>query len=80
MLELYRRLLAERRTNPALGEGTLSWDATPPEVLSFVRGGALRCVVNFGDQPCPLTGELLISSGPLVEGALPPDSAAWLRV
>ena len=80
MLELYRRLLAERRANPALGEGTLSWDATPPEVLSFVRGGALRCVVNFGDQPCPLTGELLISSGPLVEGALPPDSAAWLRV
>ena len=35
-LSLYRAVLAERRRNPALGDGTLSWVADVPDgVLSF---------------------------------------------
>jgi hypothetical protein len=46
MLHLYRAALAERRRNPALGEGTLSWDDDGPDgVLSFTRDPGFRCVV-----------------------------------
>ena len=49
MLNLYRAALAERRRNPALGDGTLTWDDDAPDgVLSFTREPGFRCVVNFG--------------------------------
>ncbi|HSU34285.1 MAG TPA: alpha-amylase family glycosyl hydrolase, partial [Propionibacteriaceae bacterium] len=55
MLNLYRAALAERRRQPALGDGSLHWDdGTPPEVLSFTREPGFRCVVNFGPEPYPL--------------------------
>ena len=81
MLELYRSLLAHRRTHPALGGSDFSWDQTSPEVLSFTRGPGFRCVVNLGKEPCPVTGDIIIASGPLTsEGLLPRDVAVWLRV
>ena len=47
-------------------------------VLSFARGAGLRCVVNLGLDAVPLAGEVVLTSGPLVEGRLPTDTAAWL--
>ncbi|MGA4669536.1 glycoside hydrolase family 13 protein [Propionibacteriaceae bacterium Y1923] len=79
MLELYRSLLAERRANPALGAGSITWDDTSREVISFTREPGFRCVVNFGDDPVPLEGEVIIASQPLADGMLPADGAAWLR-
>ncbi|AEI11563.1 glycoside hydrolase family 13 protein [Cellulomonas gilvus] len=80
MLRLYRELLALRRTEPALGDGSLTWLETPDDVLAFARGDVV-CVVNLGDDPADLPPhtDVLLTSGPLVAGRLPRDTAAWLR-
>lgn len=77
-LELYRKALAERHANPALRGTDLTWDHTDPEVLSFRRGGRVRCLVNFGSQPVPLPeGTVLLASAD-VGPTVPPDTAVWL--
>ncbi|MEY9876703.1 alpha-glucosidase [Streptacidiphilus sp. MAP12-33] len=79
-LELYREALGLRRTLAALGDGPLEWHEAAPGVLDFSRPVGFRCVLNLGTEPVRLpTGELLLASGPLADGALPPDTAAWLR-
>jgi len=48
------------------------------DVLAF-RRGPLTVVLNCGEEPAELpSGEVLLSSGPLADGLLPPDTAAWL--
>ena len=83
-LNHYRAALAERRRNPALGDGTLTWDDdVPADVLSFTREPGFRCVVNFGSDPYPLpaAADVLIRSGVDVDAAkLGPDEAVWLAV
>jgi alpha-glucosidase len=48
--------------------------------LTFTRrDGGLRCVLNAGRLPLRLPGgDLLLASAALVDGALPPNAAAWL--
>ena len=50
-------------------------------MLAFDRPGGFGCVVNLAGAPVPLPPhqELLLASGPLDDGRLPPDTAAWLR-
>jgi alpha-glucosidase len=82
-LRLARGALARRRTLPALGEGTLTWLSAPGEaVLAFRRDPGFVCVVNLADAAVPLPPhhEVLIASGPLDDGLLPPDTAVWLAV
>ncbi|WP_319459608.1 glycoside hydrolase family 13 protein [Micromonospora sp. RTP1Z1] len=81
MLELYRAALAIRRTNPALGDGDLTWLPAPAGVLAYRRGGGFRCLVNLADAAVPLPPHerLLLASGPLDDDLLPPDTAVWLR-
>jgi alpha-glucosidase len=88
-LTLYRRALALRRT--LQGPEQLTWlpvsgaaDAgTAPDdspVVAFERPGGWCAVMNFGPAAAPLpAGELLLASGPITDGALPPDTTAWLR-
>ncbi|MEU8569268.1 glycoside hydrolase family 13 protein [Streptomyces pathocidini] len=81
MLELYRAALRIRRTEPSLGDGTLTWLPSGDGVLAFARCEDFACVVNLSEAPVELpahTGRLL-TSGPLDRGLLPPDTAAWLR-
>ena len=83
MLNLYRAALAERRRNPALGDGTLTWDDDAPDgVLSFTREPGFRCVVNFGPGPyeIPDGAEVLVSSGLSDPRSVGMDEAVWLRV
>jgi alpha-glucosidase len=88
MLALYRAALRLRRTTTALGDGPLTWQPSPDGVLIFDRpasgdtGPAVRCVVNLSAAPVPLPGHaaVLLASGPLDDGLLPPDTAAWLRI
>jgi alpha-glucosidase len=48
-------------------------------VLAFRRPGGLVCLVNLSAAPTPCPdGELLLASGPLVDGQVPPDTAVWL--
>lgn len=47
-------------------------------MLDFRHGG-IRCVVNLGAAPHPLTASPSITSAPLLPGgALPADTAAWI--
>ncbi|WP_037908366.1 glycoside hydrolase family 13 protein [Actinacidiphila yeochonensis] len=79
-LALYREALRIRREHPASGEGPLPWADSPAGVLTFTRGDSLTCQANLGDRPVPLAdGTVLLSSGPLADGALPPDTAVWLE-
>ncbi|WP_330439479.1 glycoside hydrolase family 13 protein [Micromonospora sp. NBC_00821] len=81
MLELYRAAIQARKTDPALGDGELTWLPAPDGVLAFHRGGGFTCLVNLSAAPVPMPaqGELLLASGPLDDGLLPSDTAVWLR-
>ncbi|WBP93124.1 glycoside hydrolase family 13 protein [Mycolicibacterium neoaurum] len=74
-LELYRRAIELRSTRTEFSGDGVEWIG--PQ--TFRRTGGLMCVVNTGDRPLPLpAGEVLLASGPLADGALPPDTAAWV--
>ncbi|TDC05129.1 glycoside hydrolase family 13 protein [Nonomuraea longispora] len=77
MLTLYRAALAIRRDR--LGDGTMTWLPLGEEVLAFARESGLTCVTNLGHGPVPVpAGEVVLASGPLDDGALPPDTTVWL--
>ncbi|SDR74654.1 alpha-glucosidase [Friedmanniella luteola] len=78
-LWLYRRLLAARR-RLLVDAGPLRWlESGDEDVLAFVRG-EIACWVNFGPAAVPLpAGEVVLASGPLADGRLPPDTAVWSR-
>ncbi|MFJ9739537.1 glycoside hydrolase family 13 protein [Streptomyces sp. NPDC101166] len=77
-LELYRTALRLRRK--LLQGEELAWErGSPPGVLAFARTDGWRCVVNLSPKPVPLPpGEVLLSSAPLDDGALGPDTTVWL--
>jgi alpha-glucosidase len=76
---LYRDALHLRHGLPQLGEGTVRWLDSPPQVLAFERGEGLVCAVNFGAQPvpAPADGAPLLASRPCPPGTLPGNTAAW---
>ncbi|WP_329336858.1 glycoside hydrolase family 13 protein [Streptomyces sp. NBC_00663] len=77
-LELYRTALKLRRK---LLEGEeLTWaEDSPAGVLDFARHGGWRSVTNLSDTPVELPrGEVLVTSAPLPDGLLPPDTTVWL--
>jgi len=87
MLELYRRALATRRDQPALGDGAFAWLDAPDAVLAFTRGarGAFACVANLSPRPLDLrtvrprpAGPIVLASGPMDGDRLPPDTAVWM--
>jgi alpha-glucosidase len=78
-LSLYRTALRLRRDHPALGRGTLRWlDADG--LVCFAREPGFVLAANLGPAPAPLPAhrEVLLASGPVTGGSLPPDTAAWL--
>ena len=93
MLQLYREALRIRGSAPALGDGAMSWQPSPDGVLAFDRddvpdadaGGprvSVRCIANLSASPValPPDASVLLVSGPLDDGLLPPDTTAWLRI
>jgi len=81
MLSLYREALQIRRSEPALGDGSLRWLDAPGGVLAFARGERFACVVNLSAEAIELPPHeaVLLASGPLEGGLLRPDTAVWLR-
>lgn len=77
MLELYRAALKLRREH-MVADLEIEWLDSPPHILMFQRGSGVRCIVNFGSEPVPLDGEVLVSSVDLEDGELPGDAAAWV--
>jgi alpha-glucosidase len=81
MLELYRRALGLRHSEPALGDGRLEWLDAPVGALAFAREPGFACIVNVSADPVrpPASARILLASGPL-EAAdhVPADTAVWL--
>ncbi|SDM84741.1 glycoside hydrolase family 13 protein [Allokutzneria albata] len=76
MLHLYRKALALRP-----GDGTMEWIDLRRDVLAFRREDGFCCVVNLGSTTVSLPEHesVLLASGALDDGELPPDTAVWLR-
>ena len=82
MLELYRSALRIRHTEPGFGDGPMSWLPADAGVLWLRRGdGRLQLMANLSPAPVDLPEHVvvLLASGPLPGGKLPPDTAVWLR-
>jgi alpha-glucosidase len=79
-LSLYRQALELRRTHAGFRGGEPEWFDGPVGCFAFRRAGTtLVCVLNASAAPVPLPpGDLLLASGALDDGLLPPDTAAWL--
>jgi alpha-glucosidase len=85
VLCLYTEALRLRRSLEAFRTGGLSWREAPDGVLSFARvtaveGTGVRCIANLSPVPVDLPpgATVLLASGPLADGQLPPDTTAWL--
>jgi alpha-glucosidase len=80
MLSLYREALEIRRGEPALRGGAFRWLEAPDGVLAFGRGEPFAFVLNLSAEPVELPphDRVLIASGSLENGLLPPDTAVWL--
>jgi len=77
-LGFYRRALAARREH-ALGRGDSIELLTADGDVLALRRGALTVVLNAGGTPVELpAGEVVIASGEVADGLLPPDTAAWI--
>ncbi|WP_331852557.1 glycoside hydrolase family 13 protein [Gordonia insulae] len=79
-LSLYRQAIEMRYDRPEFDGDTVEWYGAPEGCLAFRRSaGHLICALNTSDVPVPLPpGEILLTSYPLMDGQLAPNSAAWL--
>ena len=85
-LNFYRAALALRRSDPALGDGTMNWLSSDAGLLAFSRGDRFACVVNVTDVDVAIPASLadavvtLSSSGDEVPaGVVPANTTLWLR-
>jgi alpha-glucosidase len=73
----YRDALRARRRIPPGGEAVEIVDGR--STVLHLRRGDLTVLCNCGPRPVRLPpGEVVIASGPLDEGMLPPDTAVWV--
>jgi alpha-glucosidase len=84
-LAFYRAALRARRSNPALGDGTMTWIDAPDGMLAFRRGADFVCVINYNDHPVSLpsgleSAEPIVLSTQAPPGTLAGGAATWLRV
>ncbi|HEV2345014.1 MAG TPA: glycoside hydrolase family 13 protein [Actinocrinis sp.] len=84
MLELYRAALRLRHDEPSLRSERepMRWLPAAPGVLAFRRGDDVACVINLSDVPATLPehDSVLLSSDPLEDGLLSPNTGVWLRL
>jgi alpha-glucosidase len=59
----------------------MTWLPALDGVLAFSRGPAVSCLANLSLVPVdlPAHSAVLLASGSLTHGQLPPDTAVWLR-
>lgn len=78
-LSLYRQAIELRYARPEFAGNDVDWYGAPAGCLAFRLPGGLICALNATGAPMPLPhGQVLLVSLPLVDGLLPPHSAAWL--
>jgi len=81
-LALYRRSIALRRELADLRDGDFAWIDAGDSAVCFRRGAHFVCLTNFAPTPLPLPqgSAVVLVSDELVDGELPPDATAWLRI
>jgi alpha-glucosidase len=78
-LSFFQKALELRRKRAEFDGVELVWLTSPSDAVIFRARGGLVCALNAGETAIPLpAGEPIFASGPLVDGQLPPDVAAWL--
>jgi alpha-glucosidase len=78
-LSFFRRAIELRRSRPEFGGSAVEWLASPADGLVFRVSGGLVCALNAGRRGMDLPeGEVLLASSAVVDGKLPPNTAAWL--
>jgi alpha-glucosidase len=78
-LEMYRTALELRRQFFVQDED-LEWLEMGEGVIAFRRGAGVVCLVNFGPEAVRLPeGGILLTSAPVFDNLLPPNTAAWLQ-
>ena len=79
-LSFYREALRLRHGRSEFDGSAIEWLDSPDDALVFrLGGGGLVCALNAGAEPLALpAGRLLFASAELVDGKLPPNTAAWL--
>jgi alpha-glucosidase len=76
-LTFYREALLQRRRLQTAE--LLTWVRADPSILHFTRPNGWQSVTNFGSGPAELpAGTVILSSGPLEAGKLPPNTTAWI--
>ncbi len=79
MLSLYRRALRLRHSRAEFAGSGVHWLDHGRDAVVFRRDGGLICALNTGPDPLPLpAGTVLLASAPVTDGALPPNTAAWV--
>jgi alpha-glucosidase len=78
-LSLYKRMLQLRKQTAALQSEEFVWVDAAEDCIAYRRGDSLLVMANFGEEATALpTGKVLLSSGPVVDGQLPANTAVWL--
>lgn len=82
MLALYREALRIRRSHGGFATERFAWAPSEPQVLHFLRGDRLGCIVNLSGSAVdlPQGSSILLASVALDGGRLPVDAAAWYEV
>ena len=76
-LQLYRRAIGLRHR--LQGSLDLTWVDATPDVVHFERPGGWQSITNLGQQSVTLpAGDVVLSSDPIIERQLPPDTSAWI--
>jgi alpha-glucosidase len=78
-LSFFRRAIEMRSKRTEFGGTNLEWLDSPADGLVFRVSSGLVCALNAGRRAMALPdGDVVFASGPLVDGELPPNTAAWL--
>jgi alpha-glucosidase len=78
-LTFFRRAIELRHSRPEFGGPAVEWLTSPADTLVLRVSGGVVCALNAGRRAMDLpAGEVLLASGALVDGKLPPNTAAWL--
>jgi len=78
-LSFFRRAIELRHNRPEFGGSAVEWIESPIDTLLFRLTSGLVCALNASRRAMALPGgEVLLASGALVDGQLPPNTAAWL--
>jgi len=74
-----RRAIELRHSRPEFSGAVIEWLESPADGLTFRVSGGAVCALNAGARSMVLPeGEVLLASGELVDGKLPPNTASWL--